>query len=124
MRFSRRLGYADFSEAELKKLKPIKGSTACLTCGCGSHDTLPMTAILAVGFGDVTVFSGDKIIYSEMDRDRRKLSLWTASKAEQAAKKAPTKDWRIKFDAPLYEAEYQRQGVRHWVLIRKGQGFA
>jgi hypothetical protein len=36
----------------------------------------------------------------------------------------PDHDWRIYFYAPLYEAEYQRQGDGCWVLIKKGEGFA
>jgi hypothetical protein len=36
----------------------------------------------------------------------------------------PEHDWRIYFYSPMYEAEYQRQGLGVWVLVRKGQGFA
>lgn len=103
------------------KLPPISGKTACLTCGCGSHDILSMAAILAVGFGSVNVTRNGKQVYSE-PRDESKF--WTAQNAENEAAKDPENDWRIHFYAPMYEAHYQRQGIRHWVLYEKGEGFA
>lgn len=95
-----------------------------MICGSGAQDTLPMTAVLAVGFGAVLVICGGKTIYSERDRLAERLPLWTAQDAEAAAQKTPRRDWRITFLAPMYEAEYQRQGAAHWVLVRKGPGFA
>jgi hypothetical protein len=109
---------------------PIKGSTACLTCGCGSHDTMSMDALLGVGFGDCTVTKDGEQIYSEMattheaERQGKDLMLWEGKDAEEAAAKDPNHDWRVHFFAPLYEAEYQRQGDGHWPLISKGLGFA
>jgi hypothetical protein len=108
----------------MKKLKSLKGETACLTCGCGSHDTLSMNALLGVGFGDVSVYKNEICVYSESNQDRLGRRLWTTKKIENLAAKEPDSDWRIKFYAPLYEAEYQRQGEKHWVLVKKGQGFA
>jgi hypothetical protein len=49
---------------------------------------------------------------------------WTGQDAEDAASKDPDHDWRVHFYAPLYEAHYQRQDEKHWVLVEKGQGFA
>jgi len=48
----------------------------------------------------------------------------TVQTVEDMAKADPDHDWRIYFEAPLYSAEYQRQGEGVWVLIRKGEGFA
>jgi hypothetical protein len=125
-----------------EKLPAIEGSTACLTCGCGSHNTLPMDAMLAVGFGSCNVTKDDECVYSKQEQDylankRRKgkrlfercqlvgwEAYWEAKDAEEIAAKDPDHDWRISFYAPLYEAEYQRQGENHWVLVRKGEGFA
>ena len=127
---------------KFEKLPAIKGMTACSICGCGSHDTLPMDALLAVGFGSCNVMMDGKHVYSEQEQDhlatmrmkkkrlfeRCRLYGWTAywqcKDAEAAAAKDPDHDWRISFYAPLYDAEYQRQGVSHWVLISKGDGFA
>ena len=33
-------------------------------------------------------------------------------------------NWKIKFDAPLGDAIYERQGRRKWVCIDCGRGFA
>lgn len=104
-------------------LPPVKGTTVCAVCGCGPHDTLEMDRLLAVGFGDVQVTRDGARIYSEnlipsID------DFWTAQDAENKARDDPEHDWRIQFDAPLYDATYQRQGDGHWVLVKKGLGFA
>ena len=106
-----------------EKLPPVKGSTACLTCGCGSHDTLDMSSLLAVGFGSCTVTKGKETVYDE-NRCASSDEFWYAQKAEDLAKTDPDHDWRITFFAPLYDAVYQRQGEAHWVLVNKGDGFA
>lgn len=103
-------------------LPSINGSIACLTCGCGSHDTLSMDALLAVGFGDCNVTCDDRFVYSESST--KEGEWWVGHNAEAAAAADPKHDWRIHFYAPLYEAHYQRQGKEHWVLYEKGQGFA
>lgn len=104
------------------KLPPIEGSTACVTCGCGAHEVLHPHKLLAVGFGGVTVSKDGEQIYSEPQVDED--NFWECKDAETIAKHDPDHDYRIHFYAPLYEAEYQRQGDNHWVLIRKGEGFA
>lgn len=86
-----------------------------------------MNAFLAVGFGDVTVTRDGKRIYSELTQPKTKggwAKAWTAKHVEKIAAKDPKHDWRVLFLAPLYEAEYQRQGKGHWPLVRKGLGFA
>lgn len=105
-----------------KLLPPIKGSIACLTCGSGSHDIMDMNDLLGVGFGDVTVTKDGELIYSEIGREMNEL--WNGEDAENEALKDPDHDWRVHFYAPLYEAHYQRQGDKHWVLVEKGEGFA
>lgn len=104
-------------------LPPItEGSVACLTCGCGAHTALGLDRRLAVGFGDCTVTKDGEHVYSE--NDQPDCDYWSVSDAEELAVKEPDADWRISFDAPLYDAEYQRQGKGHWVLVKKGMGFA
>lgn len=104
-------------------LPPIEGKTACLTCGCGSHDLLSMEQLLAVGFGDCSVTKDGECVYREIlvgDGGQ----FWQGKDAEAAAAKDPDHDWRVVFFAALYEAEYQRQGDGHWPLVRRGDGFA
>lgn len=112
------------------KLSPIKGTIACATCGCGSHDTFGMEDIVAVGFGSAMVTKDDEIVFDERaelhaaKREGRDAMLWEGKDCEAAAEKDPDHDWRIHLVAPLYEATYQRQGPKHWVLVAKGEGFA
>lgn len=99
------------------------GSPACLTCGCGAHETLAMDRILAVGFGSCQVSVDGKIVYAEQEIGHEE-EYWRCQDAENEAVKNPEADWRISFYAALYEAEYQRQSEGHWVLVRRGEGFA
>lgn len=105
-------------------LPPIKGSVSCLTCGCGAHETFSMDGVIAAGFGSANVTKDSEQVYDEQDANYGRCELWTGADAEKAAAADPDHDWRISIFAPLYEAEYQRQGERHWVLVRKGDGFA
>lgn len=111
------------------KLPPISGTTACLTCGCGSHDTLRTEALLAVGFGTCCVEKDEATIYDE-NAEQTHAGLmddegWVhLSAIEKLAAADPDHDWRVHFFAPLYESHYQRQGDNHWVLYEKGEGFA
>lgn len=102
-----------------KPKKPLSeaGSRGCLNCGV-SATKLPLKAVLAVGFGCVTLQRCGKVVWCGDD-----LKV-TAQKAEDRAKKDPKHDWRISFEAPLYASEYQRQGAGKWVLISTGMGFA
>lgn len=112
--------------SSFEKLPAISGSVACATCGCGAHETLSMDRMLAVGFGETTVTQNGVCVWSEsqMSDNADWSDYWKASNAESAALEHPDDDWRINFHAPLYDAEYQRQGDGHWVLVKKGMGFA
>jgi hypothetical protein len=108
-------------------LPPIEGNGhACLNCAAsgvhGAHETMSMSRLLAVGFGDCRVCRDGDCVYEEATVENTKF--WTGADAENAAREAPDHDWRVSFIAPLYEAEYQRQGENHWVLVKKGMGFA
>ena len=86
-----------------------------------------MRRVLAVGFGDVVATKDGLTIYSECEFGRNNPEweeYWNTQKVENIAKADPDHDWRINFMAPLYGAEYQRQGDGHWVLVRRDQGFA
>lgn len=107
-----------------EKLPPIKGHTACLTCGAGAHDTLPLDAVIAVGFGAAGYRKDDLCSQAPEPLEESEDEYLLVSDVEAMAVEDPDHDWRIYFFAPLYEAEYQRQGAGHWVLVSKGHGFA
>lgn len=101
------------------KLPAYEGSRTkgCLNCG-GVHETLPMSSVLAVGFGIVIVSRDDETVWSGDDPH-----VWIR-RFERRAAADPDHDWRVEFIGPLWDATYQRQGERHWVLVQKGLGFA
>jgi hypothetical protein len=105
-----------------EKLEPIKGGLGGCACCSHQHDILPMEAWIAVGFGVATVTKNGEEVYSEDPYDYE--NLWTAQDAENLAKQAPDNDWRIHLEGPLNDRHYQRQGDSHWVLYKKGMGFA
>lgn len=106
-----------------KKETPIEAKIgACLCCG-GNHKVFPMDGIIAVGFGDASVLkNGVQVIDGERSASNGKYV--TGQDAEDLASKEPDNDWRITKIGPLKEGEWQRQGEKHWVLIREGMGFA
>jgi len=100
------------------KLSPLPSShKGCLCCGA-LHAALSLRTPLAVGFGMVDVTRDGERIWSGDDE-----RVWLR-RFENRAAKDPDHDWRVWFNAPLYDATYQRQGEAHWVLVEKGMGFA
>lgn len=109
------------------KLPAVEGSIACLTCNAGAKSDLEMDRHLAVGFGSAGYMKDGKTLWDEnhpSNRDKDWDELPTVRDVESMAMADPDHDWRIFFFAPLYEAEYQRQGLGVWVLVKKGMGFA
>jgi hypothetical protein len=103
-----------------EKLPPVKGGVAgCLNCGL-AHDTLPLNAIVAVGFGDAHVSKDGEVVWREDNRKR----LPTLRTFENRAAKDPDHDWRAVLNGPLHGETYQRQGPKEWVLVGRTQGFA
>jgi hypothetical protein len=98
------------------KLPPVRDHPACLNCGPWPDD-LPHTAVLAVGFGMVTVTRDGEHIWSGDDETV------TLERFERKARRDANHDWRVEFMGPLNEREYQRQRG-HWRLVRTGLGFA
>ena len=106
-----------------EKMPPIKGGAqGCLNCGF-VPDTLPMDAVIAVGFGYAAVTKNGEIIFMEVP-EADEPDIWTCQDAEDAALQDPDNDWRIHLVGPLSERHYQRQGPGLWVLYEKGEGFA
>jgi hypothetical protein len=107
-----------------QKLPAVEGSVACLTCGCGARGDLHMDRHIAVGFGSAGYSKDGAIQWDESMIGDEYEGAPMVCEVEAIAAADPDHDWRIYFMAPLYEAEYQRQGPYLWVLIRKGEGFA
>jgi len=83
----------------------------------------PMDMVIGVGFGIAQVTKDNEIIFQEtmeMDLD----DLPTLQDFEFLAEQDPDHDWRVLLEAPLRSREYQRHGLRKWVLIHSGRGFA
>ena len=107
--------------SEWTKLPAVEGSIACATCGMGARSDLSMDHCIAVGFGNAGYSRDDECLWEEGGLEEE---YPTVANVEALAIADPDHDWRIYFYAPLYEAEYQRQGDGVWVLVRKGPGFA
>jgi hypothetical protein len=103
------------------KLPAVEGSIACGTCGCGARSDLSMDRSIGVGFG-AAGYSRDGAGLWQEGTDTEIYP--TVADVEALALAEPDHDWRIYFHAPLYDAEYQRQGEGMWVLIASGPGFA
>jgi len=110
--------------AKWEKLPAVDGSVACLTCGCGARSDLELERHIAVGFGDAGYRKDGETTSTEPHSDEDWEKTPTVADVEKMALADPDHDWRIYFYAPLYEAEYQRQGDGVWVLVKKGLGFA
>ena len=109
-------------ETTFEKLPAVDGSVACLTCGCGALSDLDMNRRIGVGFGSAGYSKDGKTLWEECGEEFDELP--SVQQVEEMAQADPNHDWRIFFFAPLYEAEYQRQGEGVWVLVRKDVGFA
>lgn len=109
-----------------EKLPAVKGSVACLTCGAGARSDLDMHRYIAVGFGASGYSKDGNTLWQENGDDADEYEdCPTVADVEKLAKETTTEhDWRIFFYAPLYEAEYQRQGDGVWILVKEGKGFA
>ena len=110
---------------EWTKLPAVEGSLSCLTCMSGAKSDLEMGRTIAVGFGSAGYSKDGKTLWDENsavinDPDEAP----SVADVESMAMADPDHDWRIFFFAPMYEAEYQRQGICFWVLVKKGEGFA
>lgn len=106
--------------------QPLKEPIRFCTC-CGEKPVVAkLDMMLAVGFGTCVVTKNGEVVYDEIELPQP--PTWEdfplLQEYENLAKKEPEADWRVQFIAPLYEAEYQRQGEDNWVLINKGEGFA
>ncbi len=102
----------------------------CLCCP-PIRDTLPMSAVVAVGFGDASLTRDGEVLYSEghagfADETAhiRKHDDLTVEQAEIIALSNEDADWRIHLHGPMHGEVYQRQGRELWVLVEQDRGFA
>lgn len=86
-------------------------------CPPPSPDTLDMKAVLAVGFGMVTVTKDGEAVWSGDDEDQ------TIAPFEERAQQEGG-EWAVEFYGPLSESTYTRSGTNDWRLTGKGRGFA
>ncbi len=105
-----------------ERLPAVDGSVACLTCGAGARSELEPERWICVGFGSAGYSRDGETLWQEDPHSEDDPP--TVADVEAQAAADPNRDWRIFFFAPMYEAEYQRQGEGLWVLVRKGEGFA
>ena len=110
-----------------EKLPGLPAAPNPCTCCAPIAATLPLDAIVAVGFGSAVVTrDGDMVLdgeramqYAETDEE-----IVTVGQAEALAAADPQHDWRIELFGPLHGETYQRQGPASWVLVERNKGFA
>lgn len=105
-----------------KKLPALESFTHCNMCP-PKPQTLPLGAYPHPGFGGCSVFAADEPGLGQEMYDNatvQDVEDYAAAHDDHPGQH----DWRLVIDAPLYDAEYQRQGEGEWVLVRRGKGFA
>lgn len=107
------------SKEPFKKEKPLEEAahSGCLNCPSKPIEAR-LDMMLAVGFGSVEVRKDDTTVWAGDDPEK------TLQEFEDLAAKEPDADWRVKFNAPLWDGVWQRQAPGKWYLIEKGRGFA
>jgi hypothetical protein len=103
-----------------KKLKAIEPYHPCLNCP-PKPQSLPMNAIVGVGFGYAAIECDGKPIWIERPKDKHYKRVWWA---ERKAYSDPDHDWRIVMHGPLHGESWQRQGDKQWVCVERNMGFA
>jgi len=104
---------------EWERCEPLEGQIkGCIHNYLEAY--LPMDRELTVGFGEVSVIRDGEGVWRSVAYPAEK----TAADMEEKAAADPDHDWRIRFNAPLSEAIYQRHGKAKWMLIAVGDGFA
>jgi hypothetical protein len=106
-----------------KKLEPLKrvAPNPCLNCP-DPPDSLPLNAIIAVGFGTTIVSKdGRQIFDGERPDDDQFHRL---EEFEKLAVADPDHDWQVVLHGPLHGETYQRHGDGLWVCVEQNEGFA
>ncbi|MCB0684227.1 MAG: hypothetical protein KDC32_25465 [Saprospiraceae bacterium] len=87
------------------------------------EDVADLDSRIGVGFGIAQILKDSEIVFEERS-DQEWEDLPLLREFEEMAQLDPDRDWRLYLMAPLWNAEYQRQGDGRWILIDKGRGFA
>lgn len=97
----------------------------CLHCPDPPKE-MRLERVIAVGFGEAHLECDGRIIWSEMEAERKNPDddLMTFADAEKLAERQPKHDWRIVLHGPLHGETYQRQGPGKWLCIEQNEGFA
>lgn len=104
-------------------------------CGCCPPilTQVPMTKVIAVGFGAAQVYRDDEFFADGETGIMRRNGIvehfepWLLTFGdieEIAAAEEGEHDWRIMLHGPLHGETYQRQGVGVWLCIERNEGFA
>ena len=105
--------------AKLPAIEPIQHCNICPP----KPQAMPLDTFVHPGFGNASVFAADE---PGLGQDMHEIAtLQDVEDYALAHDDHPGEhDWRLVINAPLYDAEYQRQGEGEWVLVKRGQGFA
>jgi len=101
----------------------MKGACMVVQEPIEPRSILPMSKVIAVGFGAAYVSRDGETFWQEDCRAEFE-SLWTVQRAEDTAANDPDHDWRIHLVGPLSEGHWQRQASGEWVMYAIGDGFA
>ena len=81
---------------------------------------LKLSADLHPGFGLVTLYHGDEVVWSDVHGEG-----WRhGRRAENAARKDPKGSWRLVVDGPLSGGIFRRFGPNDWRITEINRGFA
>lgn len=94
------------------------GSQRMFVCAPRPEDSLPLSTVLGVGFGIVTVECDGEVFWTGDSWTKRLRSV------EVQARREPDRRWTVEFYGPMVGTTYERRGRDTWVLIATNEGFA
>lgn len=110
------------------KLRPLEEP---VRSGCGycvdKPKTLPMNWLL-IFYGSCQLTKDGKGVwdmpFGPPEVDKYEKRPWSLRNLENIAAKDPNHDWRLEISTPLWDGVWQRQGIKKWLAVKKGMGFA
>lgn len=76
---------------------------------------LPLQAPIRVDFGDAALTRDGRIVYRKTDGDAHRLL--KVADAEELARLAPHRAWRIELVSPVEQAQFRRVAESTWALF-------
>ena len=98
---------------------PEQSESVVVVCPPPARQLLPLTAVLAVGFGFVEVTRDGEGVWHGDDEH-----VWLRRFERRAAAEEGQHIWKVRFVGPMLEALYERRGPGEWELTETGMGFA